>query len=843
MDTLWQDIRLSLRRLRKAPQFAFVAIISIGLGIGANTAVFSLLDQALLRSLPVKDPGRLVFFNADGPRHGWMSTAYGSDVTFTYPTYRDFRDSKVFDGVMARAPIEVAVAWHGQTDRVSGEMVSGTYFEVLGAQAIIGRTLLPEDDRTPGAHPVAVLDYGYWKTRFGGDTGVLNQTVLMNAQPMTIVGIMPKDFHGVGITERPSVYVPTMMHAELYKGRRDFDDRQAYWLNIFARLKPGATVAQTQAAATVYWRPILEQELKNLPSFSARVREAYQNQHLRLLSGASGISNAPDELSSGLAILSGMVLLLLLIACANVASLMVARSAARQKEIAIYQALGAGRGRLFRQVIVESLVISSTGGAFGVLLAYWLGDVILGILPGDLSTQGLTAQPDARVLLFTLGVSLISGFVFGLAPALQASRGSLATMLKEQAANVMGGRAHMRLRKGLVIAQVALSLLLLICAGLFTYGLRNLKNLSAGFRTDHLLTFSVQPRLNGYSDAKMQEFYRQLQDNLAAMPGVEGVAAADVAVLSGDGAQSGIEVPGHVRSEGERTSPYRNNVSPGFFTMMGLPLVMGRDFTPQDNAHSLRVVVVNQAFVRQFFAGVPGGNVLGKTFRLAGAAKTEMQIVGVVADTKYRDLRETPESTMYFPYAQVSDVGGLTYYLRTRPKVLRDTASLVAEARGQVSALDADLPVFDIKTLDRQIDETLYVEHLVSTLSMLFGALATLLAAVGLYGVMAYLVVRRTREIGIRMALGATPGQVQHLVLREAVVLAGIGMIVALVAWFPAGGVIQNQMGDQLLNITGWNPLVVAGASMLLALVTFMAGYLPARRATRIEPLSALRYD
>ncbi len=473
MDTLWQDIRLSLRRLRKAPLFAAVAVISISLGIGANTAVFSLLDQALLRSLPVKDPGRLVLLKADGPRSGWMNANYDGDVTFSYPVYRDFRDSKQFDGVLARAPITLAASWHGQTDRVPAEIVSGNYFEVLGAQAAIGRTLLPEDDRTPGANPVAVLDYGYWKSRFGADPTVLNQTFLLNAHAMTIVGVSAKSFHGVGTTERPFVYVPMMMRAEMYAGRQDLEDRRSYWLNIFARLKPGASVAQTEAAVTTYWRPLLEQDAKLYPQWSAKVRDRFLNQRLQLLPAASGISGAPDELAGGLAILAGMVALLLLIACANVASLMIARATARQKEIAIYLALGASRWRLFRQVMVESVVISLTGGAAGVLLAYWMGDLILGILPGDPSAQGITAQPDGRVLLFSLVVSLVSGLLFGLAPAFQTTRLNLSSMLKEQAANVMGARSHMRLRKGLVVVQVALSLLLLIAAGLFTYGLRN----------------------------------------------------------------------------------------------------------------------------------------------------------------------------------------------------------------------------------------------------------------------------------------------------------------------------------------------------------------------------------
>jgi predicted permease len=838
MDTLLQDIRLALRRLRKAPLFAAVAIISISLGIGANTAVFSLLDQVLMRSLPVKDPDRLLLIKADGPRSGWMNASYDSDLIFSYPVYREFRDSKLFDGVLARAPITLAVAWHGQTDRVPAEIVSGNYFDVLGAQAAIGRTLLPEDDRTLGAHPVAVLDYGYWKSRFAGDPTVLNQTFQLNGHPMTIVGVTQKSFHGVGTTERPFVYVPMMMRAEMYFGRKDLDDHQSYWLNIFARLKPGTSVAQTTAAVTTYWRPIVEQDFQFHPKWPAKTRNLALNQHLQLLPKASGISAAPDELAGGLWILAGMVALLLLIACANVASLMIARATARQKEIAIYQALGAGRWRLFRQVMVESVVLALTGGAAGVLLAYWMGDVILSILPSDPSSQGITAQPDARVLLFSLAVSLFSGILFGLAPAFQTTRLNLSSMLKEQAANVMGGRSHMRLRKGLIVAQVALSLLLLIAAGLFTYGLRNIEKIPVGFRTDHLLSFSVQPRLNGYNDDKLRTFYSQLRDNLAAIPGVQGVAAASVPLLSGDNDRSGIEIEGFTPAEGESMSPPENNVTAGYFGMMGLPLLNGRDFTPQDDAKSPGVAVVNEAFAKRFFPTASNGNVLGRRFRFVGD-KHYKEIVGMVRDSKTTDIRsKNSEPFMYFPCLQiVSD--GMTFYLRTT----RDATSIGNELRGHVAALDPDLPVYDIKTIDRQIDETLFVERLVSTLSTAFGVLATVLAAVGLYGVMAYLVVRRTREIGIRMALGATPSQVQQLVMREVVLLGGIGMILALLSWFPVGKLIQDQMGSQLMNITGWDPLVVSAATAVLGSVAFLAGFLPARRATRIEPVSALRYE
>jgi predicted permease len=814
--------------------FSAVAIVSIALGIGANTAVFSLLDQALLRSLPVKDPSRLVLLQAQGPRSGWINTNYGDVVSFSYPMYRDFRDGggAAFDGVLARVPAQLSAAWHGQTDRIAGEMVSGNYFDVLGANALFGRTLSRDDDRAPGAHPVVVLDYGYWKSRFGADRSILNQTVTLNSHPMTIVGVMPPGFHGVGTTERPAAYMPMMMRAEMFAGRKDLENRKAYWLNIFARLKPGVSIPQAEAAMNTFWHPVLEEEAKANPQWAAKTRDKFTKRHLEILPAASGINAAPNEFAPAMGILMAMVAVLLLIACANVANLMIARGTARQKEIAIYLALGASRWRLFRQVMVESVVLSFAGGVFGILAASWMGDSILSMLPADPSTQAVTAQPDLRVMLFTLAVSVLTGLIFGLAPALQATQFSVSTVLKEQAAGVMGGRSHMRLRKTLVVAQVALSLTLLIGAGLFSYSLRNLKNIPAGFRTDHLISFSVQPQLNAYSQEKTRGLYSQMEQNLAAIPGVQGVVAANTQLLAGDNSQSSIEIPGYTPHESENMSPNENWISAGYFGAMGIPLLAGRDFTVQDNASSPRVAVVNETMAKKLFNG---NAAIGRRFK---TGDKEIQIVGVVRDSKSVDLREKPASFMYFPYRQ--DVpGGMTFYLRSN----LDVAAITSAVRQQVGSLDPDLPVYDIKTMDRQIDELLFVERMVAALSAAFGALATVLAAVGLYGVMAYLVVRRTREIGIRMALGATPRQVLKLVMSEVLLLAGIGVVLALVAWIPLGGAIKDQMKEQLFNMSGKDPMIVAAATILLSTVALLAGFIPARRATQIEPLSALRYE
>jgi predicted permease len=824
-----EDLRYSLRGLRRSPMFTIVALLSLALGIGANTAVFSLMDQALLRSLPVKHPEELVLFSAPGPRRGRIDTSYDDKLTFSYPMYRDFRDrNPVFSGALARFPISFSMSWHDQTERIRGDLVSGNYFEVLGLKAAIGRTLTQQDDLTPGAHPVVVLSYGFWKRRFGLDPGVLNQSITLNAHPMTIVGVAQAGFKSVGIGEAADVFVPMMMRAQMSPGSDDLGNRRAMWLNIFARLKPGVSREQAEAAMNTLWKPLLEIEVKDMTSASQATRTNFLNRHLSLLPGRKGISAPQDQLSGALGVLMAMVGVLLLIACANVANLLIARATARQREISIRLAMGASRSRLIRQLLMESLLLALAGGLLGIVAAEWTGDALLRFMPADPSMEGFSSGPDARVFLFALSLSIVTGIIFGIIPALQGTRSQLATTLKDQATGVLGGFGNLRLRKGLVVTQVALSLTLLIGAGLFTRSLYNVKNIDAGFRTDHLIAFAIQPRLSGYTQERMRTLMERLQDDISSLPGVRAASVSQLAVLAGDNETSNITVVGYRSKEDEDLNVWQNYVGPNYFATMGIPVLAGRDFTKGDGAGAPQVAVVNEAFAKYFFGTE---SPMGRRFKVRDTVR---EIVGVVRNGKTGDLREKQNRFFYAPAAQ-STLGFMTFYVRTA----QDPSSVIPMLRSAVRNEDPNLPVFNIKTMEKQIDESIFMDRLVAVLSATFGILATLLAAVGLYGVMAFMVVRRTREIGIRMALGANRRNVLRLVMKEVILLAGVGIGIAVVASLATGRLIQSQ----LLNVSERDPLVIVSATVVLGLVALFAGFLPAMRATRVDPLQALRYE
>jgi predicted permease len=831
MPNLLEDVRYALRGLQKSPLFTIVALASLAIGIGANTAVFSLMDQALLRSLPVKNPEQLVLFRAPGPRRGSINTNYSDEVTFSYPMYREFRDGNpVFSGVMARFPISFSMSWHDQTERVYGDLVSGNYFDVLGVHAAIGRTFTPEDDRKPGGEPMVVLSYGYWKRRFGADPGVLNQVVTLNAHPMTIVGVAQAGFKSVGVGEAPDVFVPMMMQGVMMPRGSDLEKRSSMWLNIFARLKPGISRQQAEVAMNAFWKPILQAEAKDMPNMSQNVRTRFVNRHLSLQAGGQGITGAPPEFGAAIEILMGMVGLLLLIACANVASLLIARATSRQREVGIRLAMGASRLRLIRQLLTESLLLALGGGLLGLLVADWTGAGLLTFLPDDPSARGISSHPDARVFLFSLALSVLTGVLFGLVPAIQGTRAELAATLKDQATGVVGGFGHLRFRKGLVVTQVALSLVLLIGSGLFARSLYNVKNIDVGFHTDHLIQFTIQPSLNGYSQARMLALFERLREDISRLPGIRAVSMAEEPVLSGDIESGGFKVEGYQAKEEDDMVASENYVGPGYFATRGIPLVVGRDFTQADGPSGPRVVVINEKLAQHFFGT---DNPIGRRLRFARDDQPS-EIVGVVKNGKTSAPKEKTVQFVYGSYPQ-QPMSQLTFYARTTQDPLAAARMLRDEVRRQ----DANLPVFNVKTMERQIDESLFMDRLVAALSAAFGVLATLLAAVGLYGVMAFMVVRRTREIGIRMALGANRRNVLGLVLREVLVLAGAGIAIAVVAAFALGSVIESQ----LLGVSGRDPLVMGCATAALALVAFLAGYVPAVRATRVDPLSALRYE
>ncbi|HTX36612.1 MAG TPA: ABC transporter permease [Bryobacteraceae bacterium] len=833
MSVFLQDLRYALRALRKSPLFASVAVLSLALGIGANTAIFTLIDQLLLQQLPVPHPEQLVLLTARGHHYGSNTGANA----LSYLMYTDFRDkNQVFSGMFCRYGDTFSVNFEGKTELVSGESVSGNYFPVLGVGAALGRVFNASDDLYQGAHPLAVLSYGYWKTRFGGDPKILGRKIVVNGYPLTIIGVSRAGFDGVQPGYSPQIRVPITMHDSLPKSPfPELGNRRRRFVQVFGRLKPGVTLEAAKAGLQPIFHQTLQMEVV-MPAFakaSTYSKQQFLAMWMDVLPGAKGRSNLRDQFSKPLLALMAVVGLVLLIACSNVANLLIARASARQKEIAVRLALGAGRGRLVRQLLVESLLLSVGSGAAGVWLAAAMDKTLVSFLPS--STQGLSiaTSPDARVLLFTLAISVVTGAVFGLVPAWQSTRPQLAATLKDQAGAVLMG-APVKLRKGLVVAQVALSLLLLIGAGLFLESLKNLKELNPGFDAAGLVSFAVEPTLEQYNPARTLDYYRRLTERVEGLGGVSSVGLAVIPLLVDNEWDSTVTVEGYTARQGEFVDPHMQFCSEGFFETMKIPILLGRDFTRKDDQGAPKVAIVNQKFARRYFGGA---NPVGRHLGMGGnpGTKTDIEIVGVAGDTKYENMREEVPYELYIPYRQTDFVTGMTAYLRTRG----DPANLLPTLNRVVRGVDTGVPMYDLHTVDQQVENSLVTERLLATLSAGFGALATLLAAIGLYGVMAFMVARRTREIGIRMALGATGGSVAWMVMREVLVLAGAGVGIGL-----AGALWLTRLVEtQLFGVKPADPATLAAAALGIAAVAALSGYLPARRATAIDPMRALRWE
>jgi len=840
MNSLWNDLRFALRTLRKSPVFTAVAVLSLALGIGANTAIFTLLDQILLRLLPVKNPQQLVLLTIRGIEYGNNS---GGNA-MSYPLYRDFSErNSVFSGMFCRFAYTMNVSFGGRTERVDGELVSGTYFPVLGVGAAIGRTFAQEDDFIPGGHPVAMLNYSYWKSRFGGDPDIVGKTLVVNAHNYTVVGVAQKDFNGVELGRSPEIFVPMMMKPQITIGWDGLKDRRWRWANAFGRLKPGVTLQQAKASLQPLYHSVLETEVKDeaFRNAAPNVRAKFLRNSIGVLPAAQGRSYFRQRLTTPLWVLMAITGGVLLIACANVASLLIARATSRQKEIAIRLAMGAGRGRIIRQLLVESLALSVIGGVLGLLMAMWTDRLLLPYLPTDSPELALTSNPDLRVLLFTVTVAVLTGIVFGLAPALQSTRPDLAPTLKDQVAGIVGAGAQVNFRKVLVAAEVTVSLLLLVGAGLFIRSLHNLTELGPGFPTENLTAFSIDTSLNGYDGNKAKIFYRQLTDEIKNIPGVRDTGLAAVRILTGNESDSAVKVEGHSFKPGEAAHPYMNFISPGYFAALGVPILAGRDFRGNDTAtiHHPQfdvptVVMVNEKFAKTYFED---GNAVGHHvgFGADPDTKTDMEIIGVVKDIKYTTLRDEIPVQMFVPFMATPFVNEMTMYVKSA----LPPDQVFSALRAKVRELDANLPLYNIRTLDQQISASLLTERLIASLSTVFGFLATLLATIGLYGVMAYTVARRTREIGVRMALGAFQKDVIWLVMREVLVLVAIG----LVAGLGASLALTRFVHSQLYGVTAYDPATLALATLGLAAVACAAGYIPALRASRVDAMEALRYE
>jgi len=834
MDALRQDLRFAVRTLAASPGFTAVALLTLALGIGANTAIFTLMDQVLFRLLPVPEPERLVLLDGPGPFSG-STHSHSSTVTeISHPMFLELRDkADVFAGVLAQYTTPVHMTEGGQTDRADGVLVSGTFFDVLGLRPAAGRLFRPDDDRTPGAHPVAVLGHGFWTRRFAADPAAVGRSVHINGHPMTVIGVAPEGFHGISVGESIDVYLPLMMQPQVIPTwTRGINDWRVRWLTSLARLEDGVTVEQATASVNVLYGQLLEEDLARLGTRSERFRTAFLQKKLILHPGGRGASGLRDQSRKPLLMLMGMVGLVLLIACANVANLLLARASARQKEVALRLALGASRTRIVRQLLVECLVLAVAGGALGLMVAGWTGGLLLRALPSETAARVLSSDPDLRVGLFALALSMLTGLVFGLVPALQSTRLDLAPTLKNESTSVLGGAAPYRFRKALVVAQVALSLLLLIGAGLFSRSLMNLRQLDPGFRPERLLAFSVDPSLNGYAPERRLGVLEQIREEVSAEPGVGSVSLAEVSLMTDSNNSSTVKVDGYEAKDGENMNPNFNAVAPGFFATMGIPLVSGRDFTDGDGPGAPRVAVVNETFVRYFYGDQ---DPLGRRFRRGRNDEFDIQIVGVVKDGKAASLREEPIRFVYEPYRQQPDIGEMTFYARSTLA----PETLAPRMREIVRRVDGTLPVTHLKTMRAQIGESLFVERLVAALSAAFGLLATLLAAVGLYGVMSYTVSLRTREIGIRVALGAGRRTVLGMVLKEVAILALIGVAVGLPGGYGLGRLVETQ----LFGLTARDPLTFVVATVTLLLTAMLAGYLPAARATRVHPMVALRYQ
>jgi predicted permease len=827
MDALLKDMRFALRMLGKSPGFCAVVVLTLGLGIGANTAIFTLLDQVLLRLLPVARPGELVLLDGPGAN---MGARFGEQV-FSYPMYRDLRDkNEVFSGVIARHGVPLSLEHKGQTERARGELVSGNFFEVLGVKAARGHMLSATDDVTPGGHAVVVLGHGFWQRRFGADPRVVGEVIKVNSHAFTVIGVAAPGFNGIEVGASPDLYLPIAMKAQVTPTWNELENRRFAWLNVMARLRPGVSRQQAAAGLQVLYRQINEQELLEMPHASARFRERFLEKRLEVLPGFRGLSSLRQQFTLPLLVLMGMVAVVLLIACANVANLLLARAASQEREVTIRLALGASRGRIVRQLLAECLLLAVLGGAAGLLLSSWVGEALLRALPFEEAGRVLTGAPDARVFLFTLVVSLLTGVVFGLVPAWQGTRPRLSGVLKEVSATVAGG-GHVRFRKGLVVAQVALSLLLLVGAGLFARSLYNLRSLDPGFEAQHLLTLSVQPDLNGYAPSASRQLLRRLQERFTAVPTVSGVSMATNPLMTDARMVMTVQVEGYERKEGEDTNLSANWVGPRYFATMAIPVRQGREFHERDVVGAPKVALVNETAARYFFGSE---SPLGRRFGI-GEDSREFEIVGVVSDGKSNSLRDGPQRFFYLPVLQEEQPSQVTFYLRAGAS----PASLAAELRSAVRELDAALPVFAMRTMESQLDESLFFERMTAALSAAFGLLATLLAAVGLYGVMSYTVVRRTREIGIRMALGAGRSRVLRLVLREVAVLVVIGIGLGV----PSALGLSRLVESQLYGLSPTDPVTLGLAAVVLLSVALVAGYLPASRATRVDPMTALRYD
>ena len=829
-------IVLAFRMLRRTPFVTTIAILSLGLGIGANTAVFSLFNQILMRPLPVPNPDELVNLSLPGGRNGSTScnNSGDCDAVFSYPMLLDLvRDQQVFTGIGAHWLFGANVGYQQESIPVDGDEVSGDYFNVLGIRPARGRLIGPADNATIGAEPVVVLSHDYWITRFKQDEGILGQRIVINGTPFTIIGVTPEGFDGITRGTRVKVFVPMSMKGIVETQFNGFENRSSYWAYLFGRLKPGVTMETAGTNLNVAFQRIRSGvELPLQKGLTPDKEKEFLSRQLVLGDGSRGQSYIFSQAATPLTVLQAVTVVVLLIACANIANLLLARGAGRATEMAVRLSIGASRGQLIRQLLLESCLLAGLGGIVGLVIMDWT----TGLMTSRLALGTIdpaVSHVSLRILLFAAGLSIATGVLFGVFPALHATRPDLASTLKNQAGQPSGAKAAAVFRRTLVVVQIALSMGLLTTAGLFAKSLFNVSRVDLGVDVDRLITFRLDPqRGNGYSVPRAQTLFQDVMARLAALPGVTSVAVARVPLIGNSTSSTTTNVEGYTPTAGERTGVAYNEISPAYFKTTGMAILAGRDFTDADVFGAPKVAIVNEAFAKKYNLAP---NPVGRRMRTGDSGPFDIEIVGLVRDAKYNRVREAIRPVFFLPYRQNDRIGNITFYAKTAG----DPASTVAAVRPLVVSFDPNLPVQRLRTMTEQIADNVSNDTMMSTMSATFAGLATALAALGLYGVLAYTVSQRTREFGLRMALGADPRNVQRLVLRQVIWMTisggAIGLGLAIVAGYYARA--------QLFEMASADPMVLSLSLAGLTIVALAAGFIPSRRASRVDPMRALRWE